>query len=177
MKIEVNIEKRYTYAIFGVLFLALGIFIVNAYGTSNPAVVGHSAGEIVEADPTVLASVKDGVSWSEISSIPAGFADGVDDGASSIAWSSITGKPAGFADGVDDVGSETPHGLYGWCEQGSSPGNYGCTALSPAYCSGPWNRACTCPSGGYTMKLTGQVSVFSLESSTIMTNYYSCYKN
>lgn len=33
-----------------------------------------------ESDPTVLASVKDGVSWSEIASIPAGFADGIDDG-------------------------------------------------------------------------------------------------
>ena len=31
-----------------------------------------------ETDPTVLASVKDGVSWAEITSKPAGFADGVD---------------------------------------------------------------------------------------------------
>lgn len=31
-----------------------------------------------EVDPTVPASVKDGVSWSELSGIPAGFADGVD---------------------------------------------------------------------------------------------------
>ncbi len=34
-----------------------------------------------ESDPTVLTSVKDGVSWAE-----------------------VTGKPAGFADGTDDVG-------------------------------------------------------------------------
>ncbi|MFC1552290.1 tail fiber domain-containing protein [Candidatus Latescibacterota bacterium] len=32
-----------------------------------------------ETDPTVLASVKDGVSWSEIGSIPSDFADGTDD--------------------------------------------------------------------------------------------------
>ncbi len=32
-----------------------------------------------EADPTVPASVKDGVDWSELSGIPAGFADGTDD--------------------------------------------------------------------------------------------------
>jgi cysteine-rich repeat protein len=33
----------------------------------------------VETDPTVLASVKDGVSWPEVSGKPAGFADNVDD--------------------------------------------------------------------------------------------------
>ena len=32
-----------------------------------------------EADPTVVESVKDGVSWSELSDIPSGFADDVDD--------------------------------------------------------------------------------------------------
>ncbi|MCI5059486.1 MAG: hypothetical protein MRY79_00275 [Alphaproteobacteria bacterium] len=31
-----------------------------------------------ETDPTVLASVKDGVSWAEVTGKPAGFADGVD---------------------------------------------------------------------------------------------------
>ncbi len=31
-----------------------------------------------ETDPTVPASVKDGISWSEVSSIPAGFADNID---------------------------------------------------------------------------------------------------
>lgn len=33
----------------------------------------------METDPTVLASVKDGVDWTELGSIPDGFADGVDD--------------------------------------------------------------------------------------------------
>ncbi len=48
-----------------------------------------------EADPTVLASVKDGVSWAE-----------------------VTGKPAGFADGVDNTGS-TP-----WSEGSDVIGNF-----------------------------------------------------
>ena len=34
---------------------------------------------ITETDPTVLASVKDGVDWTEVTGIPAGFADGIDD--------------------------------------------------------------------------------------------------
>ena len=34
-----------------------------------------------ETDPTVNTAVKDGVSWNEVLSIPAGFADGTDDSA------------------------------------------------------------------------------------------------
>lgn len=52
MKIEVNIEKRYAYGIIGLLILVFGFLVVNAYGTSTPAVFGHSAEEIEEADPT-----------------------------------------------------------------------------------------------------------------------------
>ena len=48
--------------------------------TDNPhSVTAAQIGAITnETDPTVLASVKDGVSWSELSGIPAGFDDGVD---------------------------------------------------------------------------------------------------
>lgn len=69
-----------------------------------------------ETDPTVAASVKDGVSWGEIEKMPAGFADGVDNtGVTSetdptvpasvkdgVSWGEVTGIPAGFADGVDN---------------------------------------------------------------------------
>ena len=44
-----NIEKKYAYAIIGLIILGLGILIVNAYnpgGTTNPAVFGHSVNEI-----------------------------------------------------------------------------------------------------------------------------------
>jgi len=63
----------------------------------------------------------DSISWSSITNMPAGFADGIDDvggdmfraiydtdddgvvdTAESIPWTSITGMPAGFADGIDD---------------------------------------------------------------------------
>jgi len=46
-----------------------------AYGWEDHADAGYLTDE---TDPTVLASVKDGVSWSEVTSIPAGFADDVD---------------------------------------------------------------------------------------------------
>jgi len=70
----------------------------------------------LETDPTVVASVKDGVSWGEIASIPADILDG-DDGIISeadptvpenikdgLSWGEITEIPSGFADGVDDTG-------------------------------------------------------------------------
>jgi len=79
MKLEVNIEKRYAYGIIGLLILVFGFLVVNAYGTSTPAVFGHSAGEIEEADPTVPDSIKDGIAWGELSGIPGGFEDGIDD--------------------------------------------------------------------------------------------------
>lgn len=61
------------------------------------------------------------VAWGSIASIPAGFADGTDDGITvesdptvpanikdGIAWSEVSGIPAGFADGTDDgITSET----------------------------------------------------------------------
>jgi hypothetical protein len=40
--------------------------------------------------------------WSKIQGVPAGFADGSDDGLTTVDWSIITGIPAGFADGTDD---------------------------------------------------------------------------
>ena len=105
------------------IIMGMGVFIVNAYGGTQPSVMGHSVGEMnwgdsipslradsfeagsinlggvprtswpvsgitSETDPTVIASVKDGVSWAELSSIPAGFADGVDNvGSSTITCS------------------------------------------------------------------------------------------
>jgi len=45
-----------------------------------------------ETDPTVLTSVKDGVAWTEVSTVPAGFADGVD----ADSGGDITGVTAGM---------------------------------------------------------------------------------
>ncbi len=75
------------------LFVILIIGFGHAYNSgAEPSIMGHSDGEIQEVDPTVKASVKDGVSWNELTGIPAGFADGVDDeglvGDGSCYWSS-----------------------------------------------------------------------------------------
>lgn len=46
MKIEVNLEKKYFYSILAVIIIVGGVFVVNAYGTNNPQVFGHSSGEV-----------------------------------------------------------------------------------------------------------------------------------
>ena len=46
MKIEVNITKKYVFIILGILLILTASVVVYAYGTSNPAVFGHSGGEI-----------------------------------------------------------------------------------------------------------------------------------
>jgi hypothetical protein len=76
---------------------------------------GIDNGLTSETDPTVPASLKDGLAWSEILNIPAGFADRVDDGIltetdptvpagikDGLSWSEIMSIPAGFADGIDN---------------------------------------------------------------------------
>lgn len=45
------------------------------------------------------------LAWGNMTGIPSGFADGVDDTASSIDWTALTGIPSGFSDGVDDTAS------------------------------------------------------------------------
>ena len=50
----------------------------NLSGIPSDLLDGDNVGITTEADPTVLPSVKDGVSWSELANIPAGFADNID---------------------------------------------------------------------------------------------------
>jgi hypothetical protein len=83
---------------------------------------GDDVGITAETDPGVLTSVKDGVSWAEITGKPAGFADDTDDvgtggiGEESdptviasvkdgVSWSELGGIPSGFSDNVDNIGS------------------------------------------------------------------------
>ena len=136
MKIEVNIEKRYAYIIIGVLILVFGFLVVNAYGGTQPNVMGHSVGEIdgvcrtdgtdclAEADPTVLASVKDGVIWSELGEIPDGFADGVDNVGGSVLgdWTSksVNIVYQAITDGMVVCESSTSNTFAGYTD-GSNP--------------------------------------------------------
>jgi len=84
-QITIKFSNRtlYTLIALGVIVI-LGVFVYAVAGVSHDAseVTGvcktDGTGCLAESDPTVTASVKDGVAWSEIQSIPAGFADGVD---------------------------------------------------------------------------------------------------
>ena len=44
MKIEVN--KNYAFMVLGAVLVIAGIMAINAYGTNNPVVFGHTAEEI-----------------------------------------------------------------------------------------------------------------------------------
>lgn len=72
---------------------------------------------VTESDPTVLASVKDGIDWSEITGIP--------------------------ADGDDDTNTYMPGGLYGYCQFYVGDRTVYRTE-SPMFNSGTF---CACPAG------------------------------
>ena len=78
-----------------------GYRIVNMGNPTNPqdaatkAYVDSIGGGGVETDPTVPSWVKDGTSWSELSGIPAGFADGVDNDTDTNSGGTVTSITAG----------------------------------------------------------------------------------
>ena len=171
LNIHIKFTNRFLYTFIAfvfVLIIGVGVF---AYGTSNPSTFGHSSGELEEADPTVIASVKDGVSWDEVSGIPAGFADGTDDvGITSEtdptviasvkdgvswdevsskpttatrwpSWSEISSIPAGFADGVDNVGGITDARCIETVTK--ADGSISCKKMENiAWGSGCWTAGC-----------------------------------
>ena len=77
-QIIIEFSNRTLYTVVALLILATGLFIVNAYGGSQPTVVAHSVGEI---DGLGSLATKNSVDWDagEIVNIPVGFADGIDD--------------------------------------------------------------------------------------------------
>ena len=171
-----------------------GTFQAGTYTFPNDLVVSGSItlGDVPESswpsetDPTVLTSVKDGVSWSEVSGIPAGFADDVDNvGITSESDPQVGAVTSGKwcrGDGSavqcnqnPPSGGHVSGGLYGHCT--NSPGNYFNTCRSPtwpAYCqsSGGSSTWCTCLSG-YSMKITGQQGSGDSYDDT----WHTCYKN
>ena|SRR3989338_6623263 len=46
MKIEVNVSKKVAFSVIGAVLVLAGAIVAIAYGTSNPANFGHSAGEV-----------------------------------------------------------------------------------------------------------------------------------
>jgi len=74
----------YTLVLLGIFILiGIGAFIVNAYGTSNPAVFGHSAGEIDGVCRT------DGTGCPSLNSIPAGAVMAFDLSACPTGWTEL----------------------------------------------------------------------------------------
>ncbi len=101
IEIKINISNRWIYTLIVIGILAIVGVGVYAY-TGN---VGHTSAQIDETDPTVLASVKDGVSWSELIGIPADIADGDDTGESNFKIKIIE---IGSWNMLDDAQKEIP---------------------------------------------------------------------
>lgn len=111
-------------------------------GISNPTqklsvggVIQSTTGGFRFPDGSTQLSAASASTWSSITGKPAGFADDVDNGLTSVDWSIITGKPAGFADNVDDTA-----GSVSWGSVTGKPGgfaddvdNTGITSFSAPY--------------------------------------------
>lgn len=70
--IHIHFSSRWLYT-----FIALGILMIIGTGVyAYTGTVGHTSDQIDELDPSVLASVKDGIAWSEVTSRPSGLDDG-----------------------------------------------------------------------------------------------------
>ncbi len=57
------------------------------------------------------ASYAAGAPWSGLTGVPAGFADGADDGLTSVTWTDVTGRPGGLDDGDDNTTYAAGSGL------------------------------------------------------------------
>lgn len=100
-------------SVYGSIKSQSGGFIFPDSSTQTTAFTG-------ELDPTVIASVKDGVTWTEIAARPAGLDDGDDIGITTeldptvissvkdgVTWDELSGIPAGFSDNIDNEGITT----------------------------------------------------------------------
>jgi len=141
MELRVEIMKRHMFVLVLAFAILCGVVLSYAYGGSNPPIFGHNAGEVEETDPTVLASVKDGVSWSEISGRPSGLDDGDDVGLTSetdptvlasvkdgVSWSEVSGRPvlAGCPAGNINEGGKVYGRAMGFNDDGGGNDFYVC---------------------------------------------------
>lgn len=143
------------YGVYGKGFVGYaGFFDGNTRVTGDLTVNGTIAGE---TDPTVDPSVKDGVDWTELTGIPAGFADGIDNTGDSGIWSQ-NGSNIYYNSGNVGLGTSAPAGkldvigdicLSGVCRTswpaGSGSGAFTDTGTAAYYTGGSVGIGTTSP--------------------------------
>jgi len=171
MSINIQIEKIHLVIILVLVFLGIGVFVINALSPGVAPNPGHlisetappspcsanqflqwagsawqcitpSSGITTETDPTITQpNIKDGVSWSEISSRPAGLDDGDQVGLTSASLSCTTISQWGNSQTVNCPSGYTMTGggigqVEGYIISNSYPSGNGwyCSSGSAMYC-------------------------------------------
>lgn len=124
MKVVMNIRNSYLFTIAGLLILFAGIFVVSAYGGTDPSVMGHSAGEIEGGGLPSGA-----VMAFNLTSCPSGWSDMA--GASGRVIVGLNTADASF-DVLNEVGGEKTHKLT-VAEMPSHSHKLGAIGSSPTY--------------------------------------------
>ena len=115
IKIQITLTNKWLYTLIaiGILFI-IGVGVYALAPSIDTSKGSHESTQVnvdvSGTEKTLQEAINDGdlvTEWSEIDNIPAGFADGVDDGAvpetdptvtasvkDGVSWSEVTGKPA-----------------------------------------------------------------------------------
>ena len=146
-----SIENNGNTNINGDLSVSGSLFVAGQELNSN------GGGITDETDPTVPASLKDGVAWSEISDIPAGFSDGVDN-ESTVGLNSIgSGEIIDGSVSLNDINSaDVQRRVSGVCAVGdyissiNQDGTVNCSTPLAGGIKGTYMKRVSTSPGGYT---------------------------
>lgn len=176
MKIEINIKK--THFILILTFLFLATFVI-AYGGNQPAIVGHSIGELQDVAPNCLTNpghtfcqAASAQSWElQDVAVASGYSAYSVNSGNSNALGSLASSSYCKSSGADcqvTLATEVRGSVVGGGNN-NIPGLISCFAWGTAVCN---SGAIVCPSGS-TNRNTGVL----IDSSGLTANVYICVKN
>lgn len=172
-KIQINISNRTYYSLIaiGLLVLVAGIFVVNAYGTSNPPVFGHSWEEVACSNCIDAGNIGNIGACSNICTDAQGLADCSQCDSRFLQSETDPTIPSGFivvksynSKGFFFIRDDYPQVSFNafpddrpdfYCDFRLSGGNAQIRARAGAGCIGPWvasTQQAECITGGGSMR-------------------------